>query len=116
RIALSENLVDFQQVEFHGGDGTLRATGRVRLDGAEPDLTASIVADKLELFASPDRQLSLSGSATVANAGALGGMAINGKFTVDHALFDMPETPAPSLGDDVVIGRADGTVRGEPQT
>jgi translocation and assembly module TamB len=116
RIALSENLVDFQQVEFHGGDGTLRATGRVRLDGAEPDLTASIVADKLELFASPDRQLSLSGSATVANAGALGGMAINGKFTVDHALFDMPEQPAPSLGDDVVIVRADGTVRGEPQT
>ena len=34
RIALSENLVDFQQVEFHGASGTLRATGRVRLDGS----------------------------------------------------------------------------------
>ena len=68
RIALSQNLVDFQQVEFHGASGTLRATGRVRLDGAEPDLTASIVADKLELFAAPDRNLSLSGSASVANA------------------------------------------------
>ncbi|MFM0060413.1 translocation/assembly module TamB domain-containing protein, partial [Paraburkholderia phytofirmans] len=113
RIALSQNLVDFQQVEFHGASGTLRATGRVRLDGAEPDLTASIVADKLELFAAPDRNLSLSGSASVANAGAQGGMAINGKFVVDHALFDMPEQAAPKLGDDVVVVRPDGSVAGE---
>lgn len=111
-IALTENLVDFQQVEFHGASGTLRATGRVRLDSDEPDLTASIVADKLELFASPDRRLSLSGSASVANAGLAGGLAINGKFRVDHALFDMPEQSAPELGDDVVIVRPDGTTRG----
>lgn len=113
RIALSQNLVDFQQVEFHGASGTLRATGRVRLDGAQPDLSASIVADKLELFAAPDRNLSLSGSASVANAGTEGGMAINGKFVVDHALFDMPEQSAPKLGDDVVVVRPDGTVAGE---
>ncbi|ASV96914.1 translocation/assembly module TamB domain-containing protein [Paraburkholderia aromaticivorans] len=113
RIALSQNLVDFQQVEFHGASGTLRASGRVRLDGAQPDLTASIVADKLELFAAPDRNLSLSGSASVANGGTLGGMEINGKFVVDHALFDMPEQSAPKLGDDVVVVRPDGSVAGE---
>ncbi len=113
RIALSQNLVDFQQVEFHGASGTLRATGRVRLDGDQPDLSASIVADKLELFAAPDRNLSLSGSASVANGGTEGGMAINGKFVVDHALFDMPEQSAPKLGDDVVVVRPDGTVAGE---
>ncbi|HKT96679.1 MAG TPA: translocation/assembly module TamB domain-containing protein, partial [Paraburkholderia sp.] len=113
RIALSKNLVDFQQVEFHGAtSGTLRATGRVALDNAQPDLTASIVADKLELFASPERKLSLSGSATIANGGHLGGMQIDGKFTVDHALFDLPESAAPSLGDDVVIVRPDGTTIG----
>lgn len=113
RIALSKNLVDFQQVEFHGAtSGTLRATGRVRLDNDEPDLTASIIADKLELFASPDRKLSLSGSASIANGGHLGGMQIDGKFTVDRARFDMPESPAPSLGDDVVIVRPDGTTIG----
>jgi translocation and assembly module TamB len=112
RIALSQNLVDFQQVEFHGASGTLRATGRVRLDGSEPDLTASIVADKLELFAAPDRNLSLSGSASVSNGGAERGMAINGKFAVDHALFDLPEQAAPRLGDDVVIVRPDGTTSG----
>ncbi|WP_031362243.1 translocation/assembly module TamB domain-containing protein [Caballeronia sordidicola] len=115
RIALSENLVDFQQVEFRGASGTLRATGKVRLDQQQPDLTASIIADKLELFASPDRQLQLSGSASVANAGLQGGMAIDGKFTIDQALFDLPEKSAPSLGDDVVIVRPDGTVKGEDQ-
>jgi translocation and assembly module TamB len=112
RIALSQNLVDFQQVEFRGGSGTLRATGRVRLDGAEPDLTASIVADKLELFAAPDRNLSLSGSASIANGGAERGIAINGKFVVDHALFDLPEQAAPRLGDDVAVIRPDGTISG----
>ncbi|CAB3790800.1 hypothetical protein LMG28614_03158 [Paraburkholderia ultramafica] len=111
-IALSQNLVDFQQVEFHGASGTLSAKGRVRLDGTEPDLTASIVADKLELFASPDRNLSLSGSASVSNGGEQRGMAINGKFVVDHALFDLPEQAAPRLGDDVVIVRPDGTTSG----
>lgn len=116
RIALSENLVDFQRVEFHGASGTLRATGKVRLDQQEPDLTASIIADKLELFASPDRELMLSGSATIANAGLQGGMAIDGKFTVDHALIDLPESSAPSLGDDVVIERPDGTIKGENQS
>jgi len=116
RVKLAENLVEFQQVEFHGGDGTLRAIGRVRLDGEAPDLTASIVADKLELFAAPDRKLSLSGKATVANDGPRGALAINGKFVVDRALFDLPEDGAPHLSDDVVIVRPDGTVRGDVQT
>ena len=112
RVMLSHNLVDFQQVEFHGGNGTLRATGHVRLDNDEPDMTARLVADKLEVFAAPDRRLSLTGSASIANAGTVGGLQIDGKFTVDHALFDMPESAAPSLGDDVVIVRPDGTTQG----
>jgi len=116
RVKLSENLVEFQQVEFHGGDGTLRALGRVRLDGEAPDLTASIVADKLELFAAPDRKLSLSGKATVANDGPRGALSIDGKFVVDRALFDLPEESAPHLSDDVVIMQPGGTVRGETPT
>lgn len=114
RVALTENLVDLQRVEFHGGDGTLRATGRIRLDRAEPDLTARIVADKLQLLAAPDRHLSLSGSATMANGGPDGGLDIDGRFRVDHALFDLPEQPAPRLSDDVVIVRDHSIVRGAP--
>lgn len=107
RIGVTENLVELRQVEFHGGEGVLRATGRIRLDGDDQDLSAKIVADKLELFGAPDRQLSLSGQATVANAGAIGGIDIQGKFTVDRALFDLPSSSAPKLGDDVVVIRSD---------
>ncbi|MEX3582537.1 MAG: translocation/assembly module TamB domain-containing protein [Burkholderia sp.] len=116
RVKLTDNLVDFQQVEFYGADGTLRALGRVWLDGNAPDLTASVVADKLDLFASPDRKLSLSGSASVNNDRPRGQLAIDGKFTVDRALFDLPESSAPSLSDDVVIVRPDGTLAGEVKT
>jgi translocation and assembly module TamB len=108
RVALNRNLVEFQQVEFHGASGVLRMTGRVELDGENPDVSAQIVADKLELFAAPDRQLSLSGSASVVNGAPAGGMAVDGKFTVDHALFDLPEAAAPRLGDDVEIVRTGG--------
>ncbi len=114
RVALTENLVELQRVEFHGGDGTVRATGEIRLDRNEPDLTAHIVADRLALFAAPDRQLSLSGSATVANGGAAGGLDVDGKFTVDHALFDLPEQSAPRLSDDVVIVSGHGLIHGAP--
>jgi translocation and assembly module TamB len=108
RIELDENRVELRQVEFHGADGLLKATGEIQLDRDDPEISAQIVADKLQLFASPERQLSLSGSAELKHSGPAGGLAINGKFTVDHALFDMPESAAPSLGDDVKIVRSDG--------
>jgi translocation and assembly module TamB len=109
RIALADNLVQFQQVEFHGESGTVRASGQIKLDEANANLAVNVVADKLELFSTPDRQLQLSGQATVRNEGAGGGIAIDGKFLVDHALFDLPESPAPSLGSDVHIVTQDGT-------
>ncbi|WP_082102338.1 translocation/assembly module TamB domain-containing protein [Robbsia andropogonis] len=107
-IGIDENLMTFRQVVFHGSSGTLRATGQVRLDADDPTIAAKIVADKLELFGTPDRQLQLSGQATLENAGPEGGVAVDGKFVVDHALFDLPESSAPSLGDDVVIVRSNG--------
>jgi len=109
RIVLADNLVQFQQVEFHGESGTVRASGQIKLDEANANLAVNVVADKLELFATPDRQLQLSGQATVRNEGAGGGIAIDGNFLVDHALFDSPESPAPSLGSDVHIITQDGT-------
>ena len=108
RIGLDENRVELKQVEFHGADGLLKATGEIQLDRDDPTISAQIVADKLQLFASPERQLSLSGSAELKHSGPTGGLEINGKFTVDHALFDMPESAAPQLGDDVKIVRSDG--------
>ncbi|WP_019140967.1 translocation/assembly module TamB domain-containing protein [Noviherbaspirillum massiliense] len=105
RITLDNNIVELRQVEFRGGDGTLRASGRIPIDENSPDIKASIVADKLQLLASPTGQLTLSGQAGVSNVGRQ--LRINGGFTVDHALFNLREKSAPKLGDDVMIVRGD---------
>jgi translocation and assembly module TamB len=104
-VVMNENVIDLRQFEFHGGQGTLRAGGKVQLGQANPDLNATLTADHLELFASPDRRLMLSGQAKIASLADQ--LRIDGKFTVDHALFDLPKSSAPKLGDDVVIVRND---------
>lgn len=105
RVVLDQNVMDLRQVEFRGGEGTLKATGRVQLDQANPNLSASIVADKLQLFADPERTLIVSGDARIENRNEQ--IVIDGKFTVDRGLFDLPKESAPELGDDVVIVRRD---------
>lgn len=103
RIALDRNLIQLRQVEFRGGDGKVTATGDIRLGGGDPNLSATIVADKLQLFASPERTLILSGNARIASEAEQ--LAIRGKFRVDRGLFDLPRESAPALGDDVVVIR-----------
>jgi translocation and assembly module TamB len=103
RVVLDQNTVELKQVEFHGGDGKLTATGNVKLGEADPNLTGKIVADKLQLFASPERTLVVSGDATIANENKQ--VVIRGKFRVDRGLFDLPKAGAPVLGDDVVVIR-----------
>jgi translocation and assembly module TamB len=113
RVVMNENVIDLRQFEFHGGKGTLRATGQVQLGKANPDLNAALIADHLELFASPDRQLMLSGQAKIASLADQ--LRIDGKFSVDHALFDLPKTSAPKLGDDVVVVRNDKKAAVQPK-
>ncbi|MFX6794011.1 hypothetical protein ABTH15_19515, partial [Acinetobacter baumannii] len=60
RIVLDRNVIELRQVMFRGGDGTLTASGNVRLGETDPTLRARIVADRLELFASPERTLVVS--------------------------------------------------------
>jgi translocation and assembly module TamB len=55
RIVMDSNVIDLRQIEFHGGRGTLRAGGKIQLGNDNPDLNATLTADHLELFASPDR-------------------------------------------------------------
>jgi translocation and assembly module TamB len=113
RVTMNENVIDLRRFEFYGGKGTLRANGLVQLGQANPDLNATLVADKLELFASPDRQLMLSGQAKIASLAEQ--LRIDGKFTVDHALFDLPKSSAPKLGSDVVVVRDDGKAKAGAQ-
>ena len=103
QIHLDNNIAEIRQLVFRGGEGTLRATGRIPLDRSSPDLTATIVADHLQLLANPSSQLTLSGQARAGNLN--GQLQIGGKFTVERARFQLPEQSAPALDDDVVVIR-----------
>jgi len=102
-VALDQNTIELRKVEFHGGEGKITATGSIQLGEAAPNLTAKIVADKLQLFSSPERTLVVSGDATIANENKQ--IVIRGNFRVDRGLFDLPKAGAPVLGDDVVVVR-----------
>ena len=115
RILLKDNVLEMQQVEFRGGEGTLRITGNIPISdqlASRPDLAANIVADRLQLLADPAAQLTLSGSGRISSTGEH--YAVNGKFTVDQARFDLPETAAPQLGNDVVVIRDSAAVTDVP--
>ncbi len=112
RIGLDQNVIDLRQIEFHGGEGTLRASGRVQIGESNPALAATIVADRLQLFASPDRRLTLSGQAKIANIEQQ--LHIDGKVTVDRALFDLPKKSAPELSSDVIVVRRQKDGNGKP--
>jgi len=114
RLVMSNNVVDLRTLQFHGSSGTLNGSGKLRMGGTDPQLQASIVADQLQLFASPDRQLMLSGQAQLANINDQ--LHIDGKFVVDKALFDLPTTSAPKLGNDVVILSKTNTAAGTSGT
>ncbi len=112
RIGLNQDEVELRQIEFHGGEGTLRASGRVQVGASDQALAATIVADRLQLFASPDRRLTLSGQAKIANVAQQ--LRVDGKVTIDRALFDLPPKSAPQLGDDVVVVRRQKDGKGQP--
>jgi len=93
----------------------LRITGNIPISdqlASRPDLAANIVADRLQLLADPAAQLTLSGSGRISSTGEH--YAVNGKFTVDQARFDLPETAAPQLGNDVVVIRDSAAVTDVP--
>ncbi|VVE48088.1 translocation/assembly module TamB domain-containing protein [Pandoraea anhela] len=113
RVSLTPTEIVLRDVVVTGGGGgTARATGNIRLDTPEPTLGVTLAADKLQLFAAPDRQLSLTGEARATGSGDA--MALNGKFTVDRARFALPPTSAPKLGDDVVVVRGGAQARAKP--
>ncbi|MES2830573.1 MAG: translocation/assembly module TamB domain-containing protein [Pseudomonadota bacterium] len=103
RIGIDNNVLVLRQMQFRGGDGTLTASGRIALDRTNPGLSATVVADRLQLLASPAGQLTVSGQVKAANVDAR--LLVSGKFTVDNAVFSLPEKTAPELDGDVVVVR-----------
>lgn len=101
RAVLDRNILSLDKFEFFGGQGTLTMSGKVKLDESNAAMQAQIVANKLQIFASPDRQLMLSGNAVLANIDQR--LHLDGNIVIDKGLFDLPKDSAPELGSDVVI-------------
>lgn len=101
-LTLDNNVVELRNVQFEGGEGTLRVTGRIPLERPK-EMIANVTANNLQLLASPSGQLTVSGQARVASVDEQ--LQVTGKFVVDRALFSLPEKSPPRLGDDVVVIR-----------
>lgn len=100
-LVLENNILELQRFEFHGGKGTLQIVGKLDLINPQSNMQAKAIANQLEIFASPTRQLALSGEAVLSNINRK--LELDGKINIDHALFDIPKSSAPTLDDDVII-------------
>lgn len=100
-LVLENNILELQQFEFHGGKGTLQIVGKLDLVNPQSNMQAKATADHLEIFASPTRQLALSGEALLSNINRK--LELDGKINIDNALFDIPKSSAPTLDDDVIV-------------
>ncbi|HEY0844391.1 MAG TPA: translocation/assembly module TamB domain-containing protein [Noviherbaspirillum sp.] len=106
RLQLRDSVVEVRQLLFRGGEGTLRVTGSIPLretGDAGGGLSATIVAENLQLLSNPSGRMTVSGQAQAATVDRR--TQLTGKFVVDRALFSLPERAAPELGDDVVVIR-----------
>jgi translocation and assembly module TamB len=105
RAHFSGDRLQLDQLEFHGGDGLLTATGSARLQNGLPRATLELRATKLTALNRPDRQLVLSGHARAELADKV--LAITTDLTADRADIALPRSSGPTLSNDVVIqGRA----------
>lgn len=78
--------------------GTLTASGSISLADGQGNFTFE--ADRLPVLQRPDRWLLLSGKGNAQQDAALTTLAANLK--IDSGYIEMPEAPAPALGDDVI--------------
>ncbi len=102
QIALEGDTARIVKLHARGGEGSVEVTGGAAF-GARPQADLRIAADKLLLLGRVDRQLVVSGGATLhIDPGRL---AVDGRFAADRGLFDVSRGTAPRLGNDVIVLR-----------
>jgi translocation and assembly module TamB len=116
RIAFDGDTARIERASLRGGSGLLTAEGQARL-GAQPQLRLQARADKLRVLGRIDRQLVLSGQATVHALPQR--LQVDGRIQADSGLFDLSRRDAPTLDEDVDVRREaadepEMTLRREP--
>ena len=102
QVALKGETAQIVMLRARGGDGSVEVTGGAAF-GAAPQAELRVAADKLLLLGRVDRQLVVSGDATLRIDPKR--LVVNGRFEADRGLFDVSRGTAPRLGDDVIVLR-----------
>jgi translocation and assembly module TamB len=111
RVALEGDTARVERLSIRGGDGRLTADGTATF-GTKPSLQLAARADKLRVLGRVDRQLVLSGQATLAATGE--SLRLDGRITADSGLFDLSRRDAPTLDEDVSVNRSEDLQAAEP--
>jgi translocation and assembly module TamB len=103
-VKLEGDTARIERFTLKGGDGSATVTGSAQLVG-KPSARLQLKADRLRVLGRVDRMVTASGNAEL----QLGAerTQLDGKFVIDEAFFDASRSDAPSLDDDVTLGRGD---------
>jgi translocation and assembly module TamB len=96
-----DQVLRLSELTLRGGEGTLDGQGRLALENGSPALQLSLQAKKLEVLASPDRQLTLSGTSDISVAGKA--VHVAAKLKADRGAIELPKADMPTLSRDVVV-------------
>jgi translocation and assembly module TamB len=96
-----DQVLRLNELTLRGGDGTLTGQGRLTLKDSSPAMQLSLEAKKLEVLASPDRQLTLSGTSDISVAGKAVNVAA--RLKADRGSIELPKAETPTLSRDVVV-------------
>jgi translocation and assembly module TamB len=102
-VKLSGETAQIERFTLRGGDGSLSVTGGATF-GSAPQARLQFKAERFRVLGRVDRQVIASGNAELTLQSDL--TRVDGKFTIDEALFDASRGDAPSLDDDVTVRRA----------
>lgn len=96
-----DEVLQLTELTLHGGKGTLEGNGRLALENGAPALQLALRARELEVLASPDRQLTLSGTSELSVAGQA--VRVVARLKADRGLIELPKAETPTLSRDVVV-------------
>lgn len=96
-----DEVLQLTELTLQGGKGTLEGSGRFALVDKAPAMQLALRARELEVLASPDRQLTLSGSSELSVTGRA--VRIAAQIKADRGLIELPKAETPTLSRDVVV-------------
>ena len=104
RVVLAGDTARIDSFSVRAGAGTLSATGTAEL-GASPQLRLKARADRFAALQRVDRRVVASGEADLTLDAR--STVLRGRLRADEGRFDFTQSDAPTLADDVDVGRGE---------